>query len=658
MMTRQPTWRHPLWVLLTLSALTLGFAACDDSGGSEVPNDMGDDLADAPGTDVVDPMTSMLIQVTPPPGEAQRMNFNGDTTVGVRFVTSDMTGIANQTLTFDIESSTNDCHLAATPCVRLAARTTVTNETGLGEMIVNSDVEATDVTIRVGVENQDTIDPVFPVVQIRDKDAADVIVHFEYDGIRQFAEVKPFLFSAADYDCSTVYTAPLRDEGMLPTAERNTSPSAVTAGQIEDAVFINLPTAQDYIAVGLAETDAGLVTVYGCSDMYSADTPGSDRELTVVLEEVPILVAGNYDITSNFDLTSALPRGERDAMGNFVDGRELGDWIDLVILLFQDPGQLLVQELLPIVENLGGISVPDGLEAVAAGIVNDLIESQAPDWVNNALTVGGDVSDLLTNLQLEGELIIVDEPDADGQINGDNDEHNYAALSFAWRLPCVQAGMDPSECGKSTVSFQQLGRPDLAISANWTGTVVPCEGANGECLQINLHGLTVPYGEIALAIIEGWVLPEFFGPSVDSLDAFIDNVLLNWLLDFYSNSETGMQQPLTETGCAGVGQALGNWTDFGSIVETIGEFGCNEGKDALIDLVRGEAADLTLDTQDNLLLETAEPCRMLDSDGDLRYDMIGDGGIESARCNWNIRFQWNDNDPVDITGKFHAVRGN
>ena len=100
MMTRQPTWRHPLWVLLTLSALTLGFAACDDSGGSEVPNDMGDDLADAPSTDVVDPMTSLLVQVTPPPGEAQRMNFNGDTTVGVRFVTSDMTGIANQTLVF------------------------------------------------------------------------------------------------------------------------------------------------------------------------------------------------------------------------------------------------------------------------------------------------------------------------------------------------------------------------------------------------------------------------------------------------------------------------------------------------------------------------------------------------------------------------------
>src|SRR5690606_6685854 len=216
----------------------------------------------------------------------------------------------------------------------------------------------------------------------------------------------------------------------------------------------------------------------------------------------------------------------------------------------------------------------------------------------------------------------------------------------------------PEQCNnaRTGLTFAELGRPDLAINGTWDGAVGPCADGSGQCLVINQHGMTIPYGEIALAVIEGYVFPELFGPTVSSLEDFIDRVLLNFIVTWYNNNN---DPDITTVGCEAVGEVLAavfELEGFGqSVLETVGELACDAGRSELLDLIDNLAMDLSIDTADNLLLSTAGDCELQDTDGDLKWDMIGDPLTEDRRCDWDIKFRWNtDDEPVDLTGKFHA----
>lgn len=656
MKIRPTSWRA--WsALVTFGALAAMSVGCGDEGGTQVPTlDGGSDLANAPdGGDIGEIGSSYLESHNPRPGEALRLFHGSDANLEIGFYGPDMSPIQGANLTFEIVSSSMNCHMEGQPCIRLASLGAPTDETGMAQVRVSAGSKDGDATIRIAVEGQDAVDPIEVVVQSRAKESYDLVVHFEYGGARTFPTVKPLLFArTADLQtCADLYTAPLRDPNVLPTATRSTPDLPVgTSGVIPDARFTSLPNNTTWLAAGYALTQGGLVTVHGCTQVEGGPA-GTAQEATVILEEVPILIAGTYTLTSNFNLLSGLPRRNSP-----TESMKLGDWVDLVVGLFQSPAQVIVDYLLPYVEDIGGFDIPDGFEPFIVNLLNDLLVQYAPEWLGNTLVVGSDVGDILTNFQLEGEFVIAGEPDANGVLPPGN-LHRYTGVSFKWRLPCVRSGTPVEQCDNvQGLTFTQLGRPDLAVQGQFTGAVSECDGATGECLNINLHGMTLPYGEIALALIEGWVFPELFGPSVDSVDAFIQQIIIGKMIEWYNGGRDPADW-VNATGCTGVGQVIERVTNTGSIGRSIGEFICDTGVGYLVDLIKGTAAGLTLETENNLQLATnaTRTCRLIDTDGNLEYDLIGNRAQPTTRCNWDIQFSWNGTTPVALTGRFHAARG-
>lgn len=642
------------WLFGALVALVMG---CDDSATQT--QDTGDqqpvDLTEV--TEVADQVveTSYLSVVNPADDEPLKIFYNSDSNIVVGYYSSSHEPLADAQLDFSIVESTENCHNASPACVKLTALSAPTGEDGLATMRVTTGVKDADARIRISVTNQPDIQPVDVVVQARAKESYDLTVQFEYAGSRTFSAVKPMLFDTANQaTCDAVFTPPLKDPNLLPTAAKQNPDAKRSAqtGKIDNSVFWSLPNTKSYIAFAYAVTESGMVLVYGCADQAS----GSGDTVTVVLQDVPITISGTYDLTSNFDLLSGLPR-----RANPEDKMEAGDWVDTIISIFEKPGETLWKLIGPYVSELVGMEIPAGLDKVVGDMIDSAIENYAPDWVNYGFAIAGDIGEFATSMQLVGEFVFQSEPDATGVLPGEQ-IHRYTGISLRWRLPCIMNGTDPSQCDNSriTMTFNDLQRPDLAFDGTFTAAVVPCSNPAKSCLEIQRHGLTIPYGEILLAVVEGWVFPQFFGADVDSLESFVERVLLQYIVGWYNDAYPEKAvDPLG--GCASVGAILGNLAaDDGivnDIVTSVGEYACDEGKNYLInELIRKNAEKLTLDTVDNLQLATVGDCEIKDTDGNLVYDKIGDALNDNTRCKWDIQFKWGETE-TSLNGLFHAVRG-
>ena len=668
------------WLILAVVALV---GACDDSASNETDNGSGSDLADSTQPDTSDQIENDVavqnayLEVFSPSDDYLKIFYNSDANIEVGYFEADGTAITNANLDFAITASTNGCH-QTTNCISLDAFSGTTGPDGHTTMRVKSGESTIDAIVTVSVPGMDSVDPVEIPVVISPKDTYELLVRFEYDGARTFYNspdgTKQMLKARLQpqSSCSELYTPPLRNVSYsqqdhyqeLPTAQQVRDTERHEDGTFQDVLFYALKTGEAYIAMGYAETASGLVTVYGCSEESSATTD----TITVQLVDTPILVDGTYKLTSNFDLLSGLPR--RDLVANPEAEMEAGDWVDIIINLFSAPGETLYGLIGPYIEDFSGFDIPDGLESVVGDLIDDAIENFAPDWLGNTLVIGGDIADFVTSMRLLGEFVVDGEPNADGII-ADGQIHRYNAVSLRWRLPCAaddERDIDECNANRLSYTFAELGRADLAIEGTWGGAVAPCtDDPAKQCLVINSHGLTVPYGEIALAVIEGKLLALLLDdPTIDSLERFVDQVFLNFIIEWYNEGKDPADQVPNpddaEQKCESVGQILANLASLdgivGDAIQSIGTYACNEGKSYLVTLIREQAAKLTVNTEDNLQLGTSGSCVIMDSDENLEYDLIGESVPDSARCNWGIRFQFNEeSNVVDLNGLFHAKRG-
>ncbi len=651
-------WWSMGWRACMVVAIAALAFACDDNTTkvTQDTSDVHETLQEVAEIDETVIATSYLRVIRPEDNEPLAITHNSYADLIVGFFTSENQPIAATMLDFEIVESTDNCHTASPPCVRLRAFSDETNANGQVSMSVTTAGKDADATIRVSVQGQPTVTPVQAIVQTRAKDSYDLKVSFAYNGGRSFSNVQALLYNKAVYgDCAGIFTPPLRESSALATATgQRVAARQPGTGKIDDVFFTSLGNNDTFIVVAYAETQIGSasrVTVYGCTD------DGVGTEILVNLDEVPMNIKGNYALTSNFNLLSGLPKRPQGS----TEPMKAGDWVEVVIGIFENPSAALVDLIWPLIVNQFGFDLPEGLKPVVVNLIDDALKNFAPQWVSNAVTIGGDIGEFARNMQLVGELEILNEADfATGHL-GAGHKHSYNGISLRWRLPCVLEGKTPTECNGSRIgkTFGELGKPQLAINGTFSGAVVSC-GTVQNCLLIEQHGMTLPYGEILLAVIEGYALPELFNDSrVDSLDALVELVLLDYIKEWYNEGKPPAEQVTTE-GCPAVGTILARWASgflgsgFESIIAGVGEFACNEARNYVITLIRTQAANLTVNTQDNLLLATEGNCLLKDTDNNLEYDRIGE---DNARCNWDIKFIWQNNAPVDLDGLFHARRG-
>ena len=676
-------------LVLMLSVLALLAVSCadgasnlskgtDDTGG--LPDAMSSSGSDAPDTRMLPDSTvtesDRLVLVTPSPLKIAR---NGDGIFRVRFETSEGLPIPAAYLKAEILSSTDECHLAEVACVLVSNAFAETAADGLAEFSLRGRSKDANVILQFSVDGAEGIDPIEAELQIRAKDSYDLIVEFNYEGGRQFQSVQPRLYTteASSTDpnppqtCADVYkTVSPRTVNDFHQAEAGVPHPEVARnpdGSINPATYISLRTTQQYLAAGYAKTPTGdTVFVYGCSDTPPDDSTGSPK-MVVDLIEVPVLVAGDYALVSNFDLLTALPH--TDVMDPTFGDYQAGDWIRFIIELFENPGNAIVGMLLQIDvidDALGGT-----IEVVVVSLINEAIEQFAPDWLQDTFNVGSDIGALLTDLQLEGTISIVEEPADCGDERGDNclpltQTHSYNAVTFQWSLDLPTSSTFAQACGpaaeggnKITCNIQGLtGDPTLSVSGTWEGSFDESTGL----LDIEPHGVQVPYGSILLGVIENLALPAIFGPSVTSIGGMVEHVILGAFVDFYNGRCDTSESycPIVATGCDGAGEALARLllgdNALSSLLGSVTGAICVQGIDLIQGYVDDFAASLVLDTGDGLTFATPEgaACQMYDSDLNLQYDKMGNNDTAENRCVWDMQLNLGGYQGA-IDGRFHSV---
>jgi hypothetical protein len=670
-------------VALALSALLLATACDDDSSTTPISeNDTGGfrDITEADITEsdtgkpdaTVITETDRLVLIDPPDG-VMKIAHSSEAILKVKFETDKGIPIPDQAIDVEIVSTAPDanCHQAELPCIQVFTVQGVTLEDGVADFSFKARTKDTDVVVRFSVAGIDTVDAVDATIQIRAKDSYDLIVDFEYEGDRAFNKITPLLFDPVPSStvprpattCDEVYLVdnPRSTADFFPTVARS-APDVTRNpdGSIQPAVYTSLKTGNVYIAAGYAKTSSGqTVRVYGCTETLEPSPEGSNPRMKVTLVEVPYIVTGDYALTSNFDILSILPSRTDPA-----DPREAGDWVRLVVDFFGDPAGAVVELLLEI--DIIEQNLPSFAQSIAREFLRSAFDSFAPQWLRDIVTVGADIGDLVENLELSGTLKVVSEPtacdpsapDADITCLSGENIHEYNSITFRWSLAALPEVMQnacvvsPSKgspyytCPLNTL----LGRDGAyIIRGNWTG------GFDADNLSIDNHPVLVPYGEILLGLIENLLLPTVFNDqSVNSIGAMIERLLGDVIIGYYNDQRDPADPAVTETGCIGVGQALGAWTGVGFAADVTRVL-CEQGVSFVQGYVQDFATGLVLDAGSGFTFETkaGSPCRAFDSDDDLVYDQLGGTANPATdRCYWTISFTGGN----AIDGRFDATR--
>ena len=199
--------------------------------------------------------------------------------------------------------------------------------------------------------------------------------------------------------------------------------------------------------------------------------PQADPEPEVVL---PPQVAGSYDVRSRYDLASKLGGSE--------------DTIRGIGRAFSDPGRFLSEHI-----DIGGF-VGDLVQGIIGDLINQMIASYAPAWVQNAITIGDDIIALVTNLRVRSELVVA-KVHADGSFEG---THQWKAVSFEWELGCPP---DVEGCGD-----RELLLPPGTGVANITGMAT-----HAGQVTINEHEVDANIAPIAVLLVSQVILPSRTG---------------------------------------------------------------------------------------------------------------------------------------------------
>ncbi len=497
--------------------------------------------------------------------------------------------------------------------------------------------------VKVSVDGDDTIDPIYFNIVVTPKGYAPLTVGFaDYKGayaMLDSADIR--LFKQAANGKPTCADFPSVADVSKAQATV-TSPTVSINGTYP---FLNLPNLdkdkeQMYTIIGLARVGTGPTQAWACNDKDGKVEYGSQTYVELTLKDIPPRIVGSYDVTSTFDLVSGLPPTVQTV-------------VYAITGFFQNP----TAEILLLVCKLGGSnntlssfcgyvfddpSNPDinhltGTGDIAAQIINALLigilESNCPDKTDPTLCskiywTGQDVSDILTSFQILSTFTFNKEPDDKGFIPAQYTQEVWHSVRLRWTLGKNCPPSDP-DCGWQKFSFSQIPGIDNAISGSFDATVLPAW-----TLSIAPHKLDLKYGALINFAIEKWLLPKLFGdgsdglPAVDCYGAMIGSLMAGKACLQTSDccSATGTCADCCQTFAQNLSNQAG-----GSLTTNLIAGACealiSTGQTYLRNMLTGLDA-----TPDNFTIGTKEPCALYDTNADMKLDTIGK---QDNQCKWD-----------------------
>jgi len=274
--------------------------------------------------------------------------------------------------------------------------------------------------------------------------------------------------------------------------------------------WTNLPEAQRFTVLATAESPDEHLAAAGCLDGVVI-VPNQDNKVTLTLFLLTLSPTGSYHSTSVFDFTGAIPG-------------QVGDIIDEISLLFTSPGQFLIDQIKKLAALYVGEFISNAVfglfEDKVADIIDDWMFNESPAWVQDILTIGQDLFQIVNNLEMLATLRI-------SKLQNDYYVQGillWDGIALYWRLGCPEEGApdyDPA-CGRNEFTLAQFANTEFPmdiIEGRFTASI-----QNFDQLDIDNHTIKINYGKLIIFALNELILPAISGTHnlEDAILSFVD----------------------------------------------------------------------------------------------------------------------------------------
>jgi hypothetical protein len=435
-------------------------------------------------------------------------------------------------------------------------------------------------------------------------------VGFDYSDVVPLPELQASLHEGV-IDCENV------NYGSLPPVQ-----AEALTGDVNSTVFFEALEENKIFSVTVeAKGPAGNTVAYGCA-VADPIAGRSVITMTVPLKLEMVDLEGSYDFSTTMHLNETLP----GVAGTVVD--EVGNF-------FHDPAELMLRYLGLALEQYVGLDPTywdlglmlaastagynagdfDSNEHMVAQFIYDNLLNRLPTWVDDGMSIGGDVTDLVNNLRVGGQMDILN-ASAEGELNG---QWGWDDFLFTWRYG-QECDFTNTCCGRTTYSGAEVGLEPVA--ADFTGLATPRATQSGDSdisfdLAIDEHRLGLQYGTIILFTLNEFVLPELTGQ--DNLACATESLF---------GCEDGGEFVCGGTnvgtcGCDRVGAWLsGALSSFVDLDPAMGTLACDMAVQGAAGFIEGQMQELAWYGTSDGYLSMSVDGTITDSDLDLKADSL------------------------------------
>lgn len=349
-----------------------------------------------------------------------------------------------------------------------------------------------------------------------------------------------------------------------------------------DVVWPNLPAGERFTVVATAESHKGSLAAAGCLDGIVV-IGEQDNSVTLTMFLLVLNPTGHYDSTTVFDFTGAIPG-------------QLGELVTEISTLFSSPGTFLINQVKKLAAIYVGQLITDAVfglfEDAVADVIDDWMFNNSPQWVQDILTIGQDLFQVVNRLEMQANLLI-------SKLTNDYFVHGalrWSGIVLTWRFGCPAEGApdyDP-ECGRYTFSLEQFQNtqfPMDIVEGSFTAII-----RDFDQLEIDNHTIKINYGKLIIFVLNEMVLPALTG----------ENTLLDAILSFVN--------------CTAIGNAIGGFSALGISSQDVADF-CTSAVTIIVSPVQAVLGSLAIDSQ----LRMSGNATLVDEDDDLKVDLIEEG---------------------------------
>jgi|GEM_PF-1433856 len=570
------------------------------------------------------------------------LGYNEEKTLELRY-TEDGVAVAGQPVKFALENDPNGLGF-------LNTLSSATNAEGIAVVKTRPKISIIgQFAVKAWIDNS-TIPPKYFDIVVSPKGLVALTVVGTYNGTRPVGTYSVNLYkqnAAGVPGCQDI-------PALFSNATANVSRDDLLIQQsakFPDFDNLEADRTQKYTVLAYSKNGVGEAQAWACNAVDGVVEWGKSKTVSLELIDRPPQYVGAYEVITRFDFSSAIPEPYRT-------------YVDYVLGFFQTPTGTILNiacDLLPrdaggqlngfcdlvFDENNGNLQlstiggfVSELLDAVIQGLLEDTVFSKI-------FQVGGEVADILTAFEITSTFTFKKEPNADGVFAAGDTEEDWYKVAFKWSLG---ANCQATEEGCGDRTFNMNAFQTAAVRGTFPASV-----ANFFDLTIGKHSLNLRYGALIDYFLQAVLVPIIVNdPTVNSYSD-----LLGYLVGSGSACLSAQE---TGRDCCGVfaDKVLGD--EDGKYESGSGGDGadaaavyaaCNTIQTAAPGFLSQTLTNLDLSTGEGFMIGTDGPCRLQDTNSDLKIDLIG---TLTNPCVWDVELKFSDSASTTIDAVFWGHR--